>query len=243
MKNCEICGAQLDDTATVCPVCGANVGAGQPAYTNAQAGGYNMAQESGQPNMQDQAYGVPQQPYDMGQSPYGQAPMPQQAPKKKTNVAAIVIIAVVAVAIIGFAVWFFLLRDSKGSNTPESVIETYLDALCDGDVDRLYSLWPEEMHSDEEYEQLESMLSMFKSYNIKVENLKIEDKTKLDSDEISDIEDEIKDGYGKSLKISEAYELDYSYDMSMEFMGESYSEPTSETSTVIKIGSKWYMYE
>lgn len=269
MKICQICGAQLEDNADICPVCGANVGAAQTAEQpvsqdmqqnmgapdpgmnpapdmggqpeGAPQSQYNIVQDPYTPDQN--AYMPGQQPYGMQDSVYGQVPMQQAVAKKKTNVAAIIIIAVVAVAAIGFAVWFFLLRGGNGANSPETVVKEAMDAMADGDAERLYNLFPEAMRSDDEYETVSQMLEMFKTYNIKIENFKITDKQKLSKDEIEDIEEEFELYYDEKVSISEAYYVDYSYTMSMEFLGQKQSEDTDETSTVIKIGSKWYMYE
>jgi hypothetical protein len=249
MKICEICGAQLGDTDTVCPVCGVNVGTNTETDNTAKdASGsmYTLKQEqpgTGQPTA-GASYGTDGTQPGYGQGSYGPGSYDQPAysqtpvmPHKATNVTAIVLIAVAAVAILGVAVWFFFLRSTSGVNTPESVIQTYLEAMNEGDVDKMLSLVPDGTYSDDEKEELESTMELFASFNLQITDISISGKTAMTSDEVADLKEET------GANITAGYYVDYSYTMTAEFMGETSSESTSDTGTVVKIGNKWYLYE
>lgn len=266
MKNCPVCGAQLQDTDMVCSVCGAQQVVNQGAYDQAQQyqqGAYDQAQQFQQgavdPAMQYQQGGYDQfqqGAYDQGQQfqqnmggmdqvPYGVDPytqpqgmVPQPAAPKSGNGKKIAIIAgcVAAVALIGFAVWFFFLRGG-GAGSAKAVAEKGVKALLDGDADEVYECFPDGMLSKEEKEQLKEVLQYMGMMGSMVKSVKAGSETKLSGSDADYYINKMKDNFDIDVKAVSTVPVT----IEIEFMGQS----DKQTMDVVcgKVGSSWYIID
>ena len=148
MKNCNICGAQLDDSVQVCPYCGSNLqtdiqGGYTPMNQPGMQGGYTPMN---QPGMQGGYTPMNQPGMQGGYTPMGQpgmqggyasmnqpgvqpGNMPEKQPKqkkkidKKKIIIPIVSVAVVAIAFI--AVWLIFCAGKLTKRTAQKTLEDY----------------------------------------------------------------------------------------------------------------------
>ena len=243
MKNCPVCGAPLQDTDMICPVCGAQQVVSQEGFDQAsqQAQQYfdpaaQQAQQFVDPAMQYQGGA------DFGQNPYGIDPSTQPqgmvppAPKSG-NGKKIAIIAGCAVAVIGIlvAVYFLFIKGGSGAGSAKGVAEKCVNALFDGDADEVYDCFPDGMLKSEEKETLKQALSYMQMFSSMIKDVKAGSEKKLSGDEAQYYIDNMKSQY--NITIDEVATVPVTY--TMEFMGTT----ESQTMDVIcgKIGSKWYV--
>ncbi|MBQ6229621.1 MAG: zinc-ribbon domain-containing protein [Eubacterium sp.] len=242
MKNCPVCGAQLQDTDMVCPVCGAQQVVSQEGFDQAA----QQVQQYVDPAMQqaqqyvDPAMQYQQDPY--AQNQYGIDPNTQPqgmvppAPKSG-NGKKIAIIAGCAVAVIGIlvAVYFLFIKGGSGADSPKAVAKKCVDALFDGDADEVYSCFPDGMLTSEEKESLKSALSYMQMFSSMITDVKAGSEKKLSGSEAQQYIDQIKSEYNIDVKEVASVPVTYT----MEFMGAK----ETQTMDVIcgKVGSKWYV--
>jgi len=163
------------------------------------------------------------------------------APVKTKNRTAIIAALVVGlVAIAGFAVILVLMfSGAKGSDSPEEVVEVYIDAMIDGDVDAMVDLFPEGalaklaesqgMTESQFKSQLETAVAMIKGM-VNKDNFNIGTSSNLSTSEYNDV---VSRNASLGYSISDAKKVT----MTMSFMGSSQSEDI----IVIKIDGKWYL--
>lgn len=209
MKFCMHCGSQMEDNAEVCPSCGAN-------QTNSA--------EAADPTV----------------------PAEAANPSSKTKPVLIAAAAVVVLIIL------LILKALFGASYIDPV-----DNLCKcmetGKGKYLYKCVPafliedeyDDMKKSEIIDELdesaEDMLeSLEKTFgdDIKVK-YKVKKKEKIDSDDIDELEDDLKDEYDKRIKISKGYELK----VKLTIKGDDRDSSNTQTLKVYKISGKWYFLD
>ncbi len=227
---CNKCGAQNADNATFCCACGAAFGGQQ-----SQPQQYAQQQYQAQPQQyaQDQ-YGQYAQ-YDQYGQPIAYAPVKT---KNRSAIIAALIVGIVAIA--GFAViLIFMFGGATGANSPREVVESYIDAMVDGDVDDMIALFPEDsfakmaesqgMSESDLKSQMQAAVSMI-SGMISEDNFTIGSVNDVSSYELS----EIMSNYASiGYSVSDVKEVE----LTMSIMGSTQDEDI----VVIKIDGKWYM--
>ena len=271
MKVCEMCGAQNDDVFTKCSVCGAdlpspNGEAGDdektvlidPTEAAAPQSGLSLKTDTNtygqadanaaqpQPGFGGQPQGMPGQP-GFGGQPQGMpgqpgfGGQPSQQPKSKKGLifgvlgAAVVVLAVALVLIFkgGFG--------GNGAKSPEDVARLFIEAMDEKDADKMAKLCPPFL--DPGKEEIEDMISMYDGMDVKFTYEGVESKDEYKGDDLKDFEDEVSDYADKNIKLQGACDLEFSFNIKMSYLGESYDESSTYTLKCIKYKGKWYLYE
>ena len=271
MKVCEMCGAQNDDVFTKCSVCGADlpspngdVGDDEktvlidPTEAAAPQSGLSLKTDTNTYGQADANAAQPQpgfggQPQGMpGQSGFGGQPQgmpgqpgfggqPSQQPKSKKGLifgvlgAAVVVLAVALVLIFkgGFG--------GNGAKSPEDVARLFIEAMDEKDADKMAKLCPPFL--DPGKDEIEDMISMYDGMDVKFTYEGVESKDEYKGDDLKDFEDEVSDYADKNIKLQGACDLEFSFNIKMTYLGESYDESSTYTLKCIKYKGKWYLYE
>lgn len=241
-KVCNSCGANNDDAAVKCSICG-EVFATNGFVTRDEATTLIEPMDAGlndnsqmnanmQPKFTLQNMKMDEQP-QFSQSALAYA-QPQATNKNKLFIilGAIALVAIVAVALV------LLLGGKDGANSPEEAAKVYLEGIEDGDVDKMMSV-AAPFASKEDKETLDAILGMMSGVDINIKYIGLNDEEALD---VEELQDEIKDSYGKSVKLDDAMGAELEYEMTMSLFGQTTSETTTEYLTFIKYKGKWYIY-
>lgn len=233
MKNCPVCGAQIQDTDMVCPVCGAQQVVSQEGFDQAaqqyQQGYVDPAMQFQQAGDMAQAqYGV--DPYTQ---PQGMAPIPEKSGNGKK--IALICGIVAAVAVVALVLILFVFKKGSGGDSPKEVAQRCVDALFDGDADEVFACFPDKMLTSSEKEQLKSALEYMTMFSSMIKDVKAGSETKITGSEAERYIQQVKEEYG--IDVDEVASVPITY--SMEFMGEK----QSQTMDVVcgKIDGKWYV--
>ena len=204
------------------------------------------------PYNQGQPQQAPQQKQNFVQPTYSS---PQQAaqggsdgpsPKKPVN-KGLIIGLIAGAAVIIAAVLLIFVFDVFGlkGGKPEKAAEDFVNAYTEMDASKLVeTLAPEvknnlsEMGLGESVEEVQSSFDMLKGFGVTFDNIVIGEAEKIDVDTAKK---EIKDKGGIDVEAKDAARVKCSFNMHMDFMGESADQPTSFDLIVVKQGSKWYV--
>ena len=261
--KCSVCGADLpsmnsqdgDDEKTVlidpdqapAQPSGLSLKTDTSTYGQADAGQTNPQPAApqfggmGQPQMN----GMPQQGMP-GQAPYGQpgfgGPTPAQPAKPKKGL----IIGIIAAAVVVLAVAFVLIFKGGfgakgGASSPEAVAQQFIEAMNDQDVDKMSALCPPFL--DPGQEDIEDMLDSYSGYDVTFKYEGVESKEMYDSDDLDDLEEDISDYADKTIKLQDACDLEFSFNVAVTMSGETYDQSSTYPITCIKYKGNWYLYE
>lgn len=261
--KCSVCGADLpsknsqdgDDEKTVlidpdqapAQPSGLSLKTDTSTYGQADAGQTNPQPAApqfggmGQPGMN----GMPQQGMP-GQAPYGQpgfgGPTPAQPAKPKKGL----IIGIIAAAVVVLAVAFVLIFKGGfgakgGASSPEAVAQQFIEAMNDQDVDKMSALCPPFL--DPGQEDIEDMLDSYSGYDVTFKYEGVESKEMYDSDDLDDLEEDISDYADKTIKLQDACDLEFSFNVAVTMSGETYDQSSTYPITCIKYKGNWYLYE
>ena len=234
MKFCNMCGNQMEDQATFCPICGA-------ASEAAPA----PAQQAPAANPVNDIMGKVQ---DFGAQAANFGQNYVQAAKKDKKLWAIAAGAIVAAILV---IWGLIaLLGGGGYKQPiDDMIDMQMGKASKAQIKRMF---PKEMieeadldmddywdeYKDSKEDMLEELEDQF-GKNVKI-SYKITDKEKWDKDDLEEAAELLNEAYDiKESKVKAAYELE----IEMKIKGRDDSDETETTLNVIKIGSKWYIYE
>ena len=268
--KCSVCGADLpspngevgddektvliDPTEAAAPQSGLSLKTDTNTYGQADA---NTAQPQpgfggqpqgmpGQPGFGGQPQGMPGQmgfggqPQGMPGQP-GFGGQPSQQPKSKKGLifgilgAAVVVLAIALVLIFkgGFG--------GNGAKSPEDVARLFIEAMDEKDADKMAKLCPPFL--DPGKDEIEDMISMYDGMDVKFTYEGVESKDEYKGDDLKDFEDEVSDYADKNIKLQGACDLEFSFNIKMSYLGESYDESSTYTLKCIKYKGKWYLYE
>ena len=167
--------------------------------------------------------------------------------KKKTGLIIGLVIAacaVIAAVLLIFVFDVFGLKGGKDQKSAEAVCEKFFSSIGEGNVDALFECFPEEvlktmdiMDLGSSKEEMETALSMMKSFGVTFENFKVISTEDVDVDQL---EDEL-EKEGADLDIKDAKQVVCSITMKANAFGQS-SEETQEMTIICgKLGGKWYI--
>ena len=221
MGFCSNCGSELKEGTVFCSNCGTKVAeAVEQTPDNTQV----------MPNYTSNAY-----------NGYN-----QQGNKPNNN--KMIGMAVVGVA--ALVVLFILVKLFGAITTPgyEKPIQYVCNGIEDGSFKTMMKAFPEyitdqmeDYYGDEMDELMDGMVENLKDeYGKKVKiTYRVKDKDKMDKSDIKELEQNVKYSYDEKVKIKEAYELE----VEMKIKGSEGSDKDTSDITVIKVGSKWYLYD
>lgn len=268
--KCAVCGADLpsmnsqdgDDEKTILldpnEKAGLSLKTDTSTYGQADAGQsspqpaapqFNMAQPQSQPGMPGQGMtqpgmgmnGMPGQP-PYGQPGFGGQPVPTEPAKPKKGL----IIGIIAAAVVVLAVAFFLIFKGGfgakgGAKSPEAVAQQFIEAMDEQDVDKIAELCPPFL--DPGKDDLESMISAYDGYDVSFKYEGVENKSMYEGDDLKDLQDDVSDYADKDIKLQDACDLEFSFNVAVEMDGEKYDQSTTYEIKCIKYKGNWYLYE
>lgn len=263
MKVCTMCGAQNEDAFTKCATCGAdlpslNSEVGDDEKTvlldpeqNAPSG-FGLNTNTNTYGQQPQNFGQAQpsfnqaQPYaaqpDFNQSQPYAAPVPPQPKSNKGMIfgilAAIVVVVAVALVLI-FKGGLFGAKGGVGS--PEDVAKQFIEAMDEQNVDKLAELCPPFL--DPGKDELQSMIDAYSGYDVTFKYEGVESKEDYTGSDLKDLQEDVSDYAEKKVKLDAACDLEFSFNVAVTMLGETYDESSTYSITCIKYKGKWYLYE
>ena len=258
--KCAMCGADLpslnsedgDDEKTVLIDADQTMGGTPGLSLKTDTNTYGQ-QDAGQPNPQQaapqfgmeqpvmngmSAQGMPGQPY--GQPGFGGQTAPAPKPKKG------LIIGIIAAAVVVLAVAFFLIFKGGfgakgGADSPETVAQQFIEAMDEQDVDKIAALCPPFL--DPGKDELEDMINAYEGYDVTFKYEGVENKSMYESDDLKDLQDDVSDYADKNIKLQDACDLEFSFNVAVTMAGETYDQSSTYEVTCIKYKGKWYLYE
>lgn len=219
MKTCHVCGAQVDDKELVCPDCGATVVGNTGGFAlkpqepekkkRSNPMGMTVSTGSGLTDLlraEDEDVEVEDElgggsiPLTYAQNvidddaAYKEKKLKQK--QKKLIARAIVIIAI---CIFVFVIVSGYLKQRKGADTPDALMDIYVEAVNNGDVDKMASLMP--AYLDEQAEA-QKLIDNMKGAHINT--CEVVRAVELSQMELEELQDSIKYQTGKTANIKGA---------------------------------------
>lgn len=252
-KFCPNCGTALEESSAFCPNCGTPVGKSEAPQAPAAA---PQAPQSYQAPAAPQAPVAPQAP-QTPKAPPASAHAPDAVKpndkiqgfidKCKANPKRLILPCAILAGVLALVIVLNVLFSGGYTSAIDNVMDT-----MNGDANALEDLAPDaywdyleeeeditlkDLKKDfkEEYEEFEEMMKEFSDGKIKY-SYKVEDKDKIDKDDLEDYEDAFKDQFDRSVKITDGYELELEIIMKQ---GKE-TDSTSSDMIVLKIDGKWY---
>lgn len=220
MKTCHVCGAQVDDKELICPDCGATVVGSTGGFAlkpqepekkkkSANPMGMTVSTGSGLTDLlraEDDEVEVEDElrggsiPLTYAQNvidddaAYKEKKLKQK--QKKLITRAIVIIAI---CIFAFVIISGYLNQRKGADTPDTLMKIYVEAVNEGDVDKMASIMP--AYLDEQAEA-QKLIDDMKGAHINT--YEVVKTIELSQNEMNELQDSIKYQTGKTANIKGA---------------------------------------
>ena len=255
MSKCSICGADIPEGSSACPVCGA------PAATESSSGSiYKLA---GDNDAVGGIYDRNQEPDPKGFDPaaddmvsygsgsygsYGSSSVGgssfsgggyTEPARVKSKSGAIVAIILVLLCAIGVGAYFVI---NNLLSSPKKVAEEFVDAFEDYDIDKLVSLFPPELATQDDVEMLKQTFELYKSYgvSIKFKDVKYDVSKPYDKQSIKYLEQTLKEeGYDLTGKMDQVKTVKIDCKMEASYNGQSESQKYSITFVCAKIKGDW----
>lgn len=219
MKTCHVCGAQVEDKELICPECGATVVGSTgglalkpqepPKKKAANPMGVTVSTGSGLTDLlraddedvevEDEFHGgsittnYVQNVID-DDAVYKEKKLKQK--QKKLIVRGIILIAI---AVFVFILVSTYLKQKKGAETPEELVDIYVEAVNEGSVEKIEMIMPAYLN---EHDEAQVLIDEMKSAHI--DTYKIVKQTELNQAELDELQDSIKYQTGKTANIKGA---------------------------------------
>ena len=250
MSKCSICGADVPDGASICPVCGAPV--------EAQESSGSMYKLAGGDDLQGGIYDRTQTPdpkgFDPAADPYSMGGSSSfssfdnagsslggyaEPPRVKSKSGAVVAIILVLLCAVGVGAYFVI---NNLLSSPKKVAKEFIDAFEEYDTDKLVSLFPPELATDDDVELLKQTFELYKSYGIKIKfkDVKYDVSKPYDKSSIKYLESTLNEqGYNMTGKMDQVKTVKIDCTMEASYLGETNSEKYSITFVCAKIKGDW----
>lgn len=219
MKTCQVCGAQVDDKELVCPDCGAALVGSTGGFAlkpqapqkkkSANPMGMTVSTGSGLTDLlraEDEEIEVEDElgggsiPLAYAQNvidddaAYKEKKLKQK--QKKLITRAIIIIAI---CIFAFVIISGYLNQRKGADTPDTLMDIYVEAVNNGDVDKMASIIPAYLD-----EQAEAQRLIDNMKGAHINTCEVVRAIELSQTEVDELQDSIKYQTGKTANIKGA---------------------------------------
>lgn len=252
MKFCSNCGKQMNDNERFCPACGTDSAAGQPqpqVQPQPQPAAQPVYTYAAQPGQQPVQNNV-QNPY--GQPVYATANQaPAKAPSKLNKKLPLFAAGAVVVALL--LVFFFRSVVGSGSITMKGAVKAYSNAIEAQSGKKMLNatmsrpllkaaMESGDMTKKEVIEELDSVYDD-SDITIKIKNVRITDKEKMDKDDVKDLNTTIKDKTDVNPHIKKVYQVEVKYQQRYKYSGEDWTDWEKKTDTiyVYKSNGNWYV--
>ena len=245
MKFCSNCGKQMNDDERFCQACGADSAAqpqqaAQPTYTYAAPAGQQTTSNN------------PQNPY--GQPVYAAGNQTAQTKPAKFNNKMLPVYAAAAVLVILLIVFFFRSVVGSGSLTMKGAVKAYgkaveaqsgkkmLNATMSGPLIKAVKKG-EDMTKKDIIEEFDSIYDD-SDMKIKIKDIRITDKEKMDKEDVKEFNEGIKDETGVNPHIRKVYQVEVKYKQRYKYTGDDWTDWDKKTDTlyVYKSNGNWYVF-
>lgn len=225
MKTCHICGLQVDDRVLICPDCGATVvgdtggltlkpqeeprkRAGNPMGMTVPTGsGLTdiLRGEDGDEDAYDEVYTNGSMPVSLSMNVIEDdgSVLAYRKERKQLKSNLFKLLVVVALAVFGYILVTTYLDREKGAETPEKLLDIYVDAVNNQSVDKLNLIVP--YYFTDRSDRSKAMLDSLKESTISSYN--ILEKTELTVQERNELQDSIKYQTTKTANITGGYKI------------------------------------
>ncbi len=243
--RCPNCGTEA--SGSVCPLCGASLGAAETNGMQVEGGADSGFKLSGM-NMNAAAPGAtgpdaqPVDDYsDFDNQPYQYNADNMQAPKKKSAAGVIIGVIVAVVVIAAALVWFFVFRED-GAKKSEELIKTYMEAIAAGDTDAIVSVVDPDCVEGGEVEELTAAFSMLASLGIEYTiDYDITNTEKASEGTIKNMCGSLYNDTSVAKDIKMAYICSVDCTMTMSYMGETETQDEDMDLICYKKDGEWYI--
>lgn len=220
MKTCHVCGAQVDDKELICPDCGATVVGSTGGFAlkpqepqkkkkSSNPMGMTVSTGSGLTDLlraEDEDVEV-EDDLGGGSIPlaYAQnvidddAEYKEKRLKQKQKKLITRAIIIIALCVFAFILVSGYLKQKKGADTPDALMDIYVEAVNDGDVDKMASIMP--AYLDEQTEA-QKLIDDMKGAHINT--CEVVRAVELSQNEMEQLQDSIKYQTGKTANIKGA---------------------------------------
>lgn len=245
MKFCSNCGKQMNDDERFCQACGADSAAqpqqaAQPTYTYAAPAGQQTTSNNAQ------------NPY--GQPVYAAGNQTAQTKPAKFNNKMLPVYAAAAVLAILLIVFFFRSVVGSGSLTMKGAVKAYgkaieaqsgkkmLNATMSGPLIKAVKKG-EDMTKKDIIEEFDSIYDD-SDMKIKIKDIRITDKEKMDKEDVKEFNEGIKDETGVNPHIRKVYQVEVKYKQRYKYTGDDWTDWDKKTDTlyVYKSNGNWYVF-
>ena len=127
-------------------------------------------------------------------------------------------------------------------SSPKKVAKEFIDAFEEYDTDKLVSLFPPELATDDDVELLKLTFELYKSYGIKIKfkDVKYDVSKPYDKSSIKYLESTLNEqGYNMTGKMDQVKTVKIDCTMEASYLGETNSEKYSITFVCAKIKGDW----
>lgn len=143
----------------------------------------------------------------------------------------------VIVAIVAVVALILVVKQIIGgsNNSPEAPVKSFMKGLMNGDMDKVFQSFPDEMLSElssSAKKELKSQMKEFESY-FKEIKYKVTDSKELGVDDLEELQYEFEDYF----KVKKAYNVEV--EITAEMLDQEYTDTLDFT--VVKIGTKYYV--
>ena len=251
MKFCSNCGKQMNDDERFCQACGADSAAQPQQVAQPQQAAqptYTYAAPAGQQTTSNNA----QNPY--GQPVYAAGNQTAQTKPAKFNNKMLPVYAAAAVLVILLIVFFFRSVVGSGSLTMKGAVKSYgkaieaqsgkkmLNATMSGPLIKAVKEG-EDMTKKDIIEELDSIYDD-SDMKIKIKDIRITDKEKMDKEDVKEFNEGIKDETGVNPHIKKVYQVEVKYKKRYKYTGDDWTDWDKKTDTlyVYKSNGNWYVF-
>ena len=268
MKFCSNCGKQMNDDERFCQACGADSAAqpqqaAQPTYTYAAPAGQQTTSNNAQNPYGQPVYAAGNQTKSFapdwidstyGQPVYAAGNQTAQTKPAKFNNKMLPVYAAAAVLVILLIVFFFRSVVGSGSLTMKGAVKAYgkaveaqsgkkmLNATMSGPLIKAVKKG-EDMTKKDIIEEFDSIYDD-SDVKIKIKDIRITDKEKMDKEDVKEFNEGIKDETGVNPHIRKVYQVEVKYKQRYKYTGDDWTDWDKKTDTlyVYKSNGNWYVF-
>ena len=265
MKQCHACGTYVEDDARSCPECGATIVTGGSGLTlkedkNANrkipshSTGHTVGAGTGltslleasddYADLEADAYGGGSLPVSMSKNQLKEYEAAKRHEKQRKGAGAfgtfVKILVLIAIAFGIYYLFVNVLLKTDGLETPEAVMNEFVAAVNEKDVEKLKAILPPYLITN--LGTSENFLNSLSEAHI--DKYDILEKKELSSNEINQLEDSIKMGQGKTANIKEAVDIRMRVSGTMKNkQGNKVNKFPEVTFRFLNVKGVWYLYD
>ena len=254
MKNCPMCGAQVDDHATECPECGCPIadtsgfslkgGGAAPRKSNAHSMGTTVSTGSGLTDILND--GIEEDYSSVGGSipiSLSKNDVGDYEVKHKSNIGK-TIFRILFIALLAVGAYYLLdyfVFSNKRAYSYEEAIDNYIKAINDNDVDYMRGIMPS--YVDDKQAKAQEIIDDMSSLHIN--SYTIDDREGLVDKEIFELQEAIKLQTSKTARITSAINFKITFNVTVTGESSKLKQGSDLNITMnmsfIEINNKWYL--